>query len=115
MEYGYELPNNTFIFQKSIYWYRCIKNLKSACEHHLKHSSHLNEKAVIYLIYGFARSYVILYEDEAVTTDFAQASKEMLVNYMNRLNEALSTQDDHLILNTLNQVSNDYMQGSRIF
>ncbi|MFH3666407.1 hypothetical protein WAI17_12130 [Acinetobacter baumannii] len=92
-----------------------FKNLKSACEHHLKHSSHLNEKAVIYLIYGFARSYVILYEDEAVTTDFAQASKEMLVNYMNRLNEALSTQDDHIILNTLNQVSNDYMQGSRIF
>ncbi len=39
----------------------------------------------------------------------------MLVNYMNRLNEALRTQDDHIILNTLNQVSNDYMQGSRIF
>ncbi|OTU31602.1 hypothetical protein [Acinetobacter baumannii] len=92
-----------------------FKNLKSACEHHLKHSSDLNEKAVIYLIYGFARSYVILYEDEAVTTDFAQASKEMLVNYMNRLNEALSTQDDHIILKTLNQVSNDYMQGSRLF
>ncbi|HCQ9872858.1 hypothetical protein [Acinetobacter baumannii] len=93
-----------------------FKNLKSACEHHLKHSSDLNEKAVIYLIYGFARSYrFILYEDEAVTTEFAQASKEMLVNYMNRLNEALSTQDDHIILKTLNQVSNDYMQGSRLF
>lgn len=33
-----------------------FKNLKSACEHHLKYSSDLNEKAVIYLIYGFARS-----------------------------------------------------------
>jgi len=73
------------------------------------------KKSATYLIYGFARSYVILYEDEAVTSEFAQASKETLMNYMSHLNEALLTQDDSLILNALNQVSNDYMQGSRVF
>ncbi|MBW3039111.1 hypothetical protein JGX52_20750, partial [Acinetobacter baumannii] len=80
-----------------------------------KQSSNLNEKAAAYLIYGFARSYVILYEDEAVTTEFAQASKETLMNYMNHLNEALLTENHSKILCALNQVSNDYMQGSRVF
>jgi len=92
-----------------------FKNLKNACEQYLKQSSDLNEKAATYLIYGFARSYVILYEDEAVTTEFAQASKETLMNYMSHLNKALLTQDDSIILSALNQVSNDYMQGSRVF
>ena len=92
-----------------------FKNLKNTCEQYLKQSPDLNQKSATYLIYGFARSYVILYEDEAVTTEFAQASKETLINYMSHLNEALLTQDDSLILSALNQVSNDYMQGSRVF
>ena len=92
-----------------------FKNLKNACEQYLKQSSNLNEKAAAYLIYGFARSYVILYEDEAVTTEFAQASKATLMNYMNHLNEALLTENHSIILCALNQVSNDYMQGSRVF
>ncbi|WP_284117432.1 hypothetical protein [Acinetobacter seifertii] len=92
-----------------------FKNLKNACEQYLKQSPDLNQKSATYLIYGFARSYVILYEDEAVTTEFARASKETLMNYMSHLNEALLTQDDSLILSALNQVSNDYMQGSRVF
>ncbi|MFH3940895.1 hypothetical protein WDA44_10585 [Acinetobacter nosocomialis] len=92
-----------------------FKNLKNACEQYLKQSSNLNEKAAAYLIYGFARSYVILYEDEAVTIEFAQASKEALMNYMNHLNEALLTENHSTILCALNQVSNDYMQGSRVF
>lgn len=92
-----------------------FKNLENACEQYLKQSPDLNEKSATYLIYGFARSYVILYEDEAVTTEFARASKETLMNYMSHLNEALLTQDDSLILSALNQVSNDYMQGSRVF
>ncbi|HFX6223094.1 hypothetical protein [Acinetobacter nosocomialis] len=92
-----------------------FKNLKNACEQYLKQSSNLNEKAATYLIYGFARSYVILYEDEAVTTEFAQASKEALMNHMNHLNEALLTENHSTILSALNQVSNDYMQGPRVF
>lgn len=92
-----------------------FKNLKNACEQYLKQSSNLNEKAAAYLIYAFARSYVILYEDEAVTTEFAQASKEALMNYMNHLNKALLTENHSTILSALNQVSNDYMQGSRVF
>jgi len=92
-----------------------FKNLKNACEQSLKQSSDLNENAATYLIYGFARSYVILYEDEAVTSEFARTSKEILINYMNCLNETLLTQDNSRILSALNQVSHDYMQGSRVF
>jgi hypothetical protein len=92
-----------------------FKSLKIACEQSLKESPNLSEKAATYLIYGFARSYVILYEDEAVTSEFAQTSKQTLINYMHCLNEALLAQDDRAILNALNQVSHDYMNSSRIF
>ncbi|WP_250621782.1 hypothetical protein, partial [Acinetobacter pittii] len=59
-----------------------FKDLKNACEQSLKESQDTKEKAAVYLIYGFARSYVILYEDEAVTTEFAHTSKTQLIAYM---------------------------------
>ncbi len=67
------------------------------------------------MIYGFARSYVILYEDEAVTTEFANVSKTTLIGYMECLNEALLCQDDSAILNALNQVTDNYIKSSRVF
>lgn len=92
-----------------------FKNLKNACEQSLKESQNTKEKAAVYLIYGFARSYVILYEDEAVTSEFANTSKSMLIDYMECLNEALLSKDDSAILNALNQVSDDYIKSSRVF
>ncbi|NUG02656.1 hypothetical protein [Acinetobacter oleivorans] len=92
-----------------------FKELKNACEQSLKESQNTKEKAAVYLIYGFARSYVILYEDEAVTSEFANTSKSMLIDYMECLNEALLSKDDSAILNALNQVSDDYIKSSRVF
>ncbi|MGK3628386.1 hypothetical protein ACSLGU_32300, partial [Acinetobacter sp. A11] len=92
-----------------------FKDLKNACEQSLKESQDTKEKAAVYLIYGFARSYVILYEDEAVTTEFAHTSKTQLITYMESLNEALLSQDDSAILSALNQVSDDYIKSTRVF
>jgi len=92
-----------------------FKDLKNACEQFLKESQNTKEKAAVYLIYGFARSYVILYEDEAVTSEFANTSKTKLIDYMECLNEALLSQNDSAILNALNQVSDDYIKSSRVF
>ncbi|QIT18051.1 hypothetical protein [Acinetobacter pittii] len=92
-----------------------FKDLKNACEQSLKESQDTKEKAAVYLIYGFARSYVILYEDEAVTTEFAYTSKTQLIAYMESLNKALLSQDDSAILSTLNQVSDDYIKSTRVF
>lgn len=92
-----------------------FKDLKNACEQSLKESQDIKEKAAVYLVYGFARSYVILYEDEAVTTEFAHTSKIQLIAYMESLNEALLSQDDSAILSALNQVSDDYIKSSRVF
>lgn len=92
-----------------------FKDLKNACEQSLKESKNTKEKAAVYLIYGFARSYVILYEDEAVTTEFANVSKTTLIGYMECLNKALLSQDDSAILNALNQVTDNYIKSSRVF
>lgn len=92
-----------------------FKDLKNACEQSLKESQNTKEKASVYLIYGFARSYVILYEDEAVTSEFANTSKSKLIEYMECLNEALLSQNDSAILNALNLVSDDYIKSSRVF
>ncbi|MNS02376.1 hypothetical protein D3C72_336840 [compost metagenome] len=58
---------------------------------------------------------MILYEDEAVTTEFANVSKTTLIDYMECLNEALLSQDDSAILNALNQVTDNYIKSSRVF
>ncbi len=92
-----------------------FKDLKNACEQSLKESQNTKEKAAVYLIYGFARTYVILYEDEAVTSEFANTSKSKLIDYMECLNEALLNQNDSAILDALNQVSDDYIKSSRVF
>ena len=66
-------------------------------------------------IYGFAKNYVLLYEDEAVTSHFAQSAKQQLIDYMMILDEALQEQNAQAILQTLNSISNQYMKSSRIF
>ncbi|MFZ2289944.1 MAG: hypothetical protein WAV92_09775, partial [Halopseudomonas yangmingensis] len=73
------------------------------------------EQTALFLIYGFAKNYVLLYEDQAVTADFSNTAKTQLLTYMQQLNAALETQNKALILKRLNQVTQDYMLSSRIF
>jgi hypothetical protein len=42
-----------------------------------------------FLIYGFARSYVILHDDEPIAPGFAHASKNQLLAYMRTVDAAL--------------------------
>ena len=73
------------------------------------------EQTALFLIYGFAKNYVLLYEDQAVTAQFSNAAKTQLLTYMQQLNAAFETQDKALILDRLNQVTQDYMLSSRVF
>lgn len=67
------------------------------------------------MIYGFAKNYVLLYEDQAITAEFAAKAKNQLLGYMQQLDTAIQTQDRATILNHLDQVTAHYMQSSRIF
>ncbi len=68
-----------------------------------------------FLIYGFARAYVLLYEDQGIAPEFAQAAKQQLLSYMQRLEQAFSTNDAGAQLEALNWIVNDYHQSDKIF
>ena len=92
-----------------------FKQLKNHCEQQIKTTDLALEQTALFLIYGFAKNYVLLYEDQAVTADFSNAAKTQLLTYMQQLNAAFETQDKALILERLNQVTQDYMLSSRVF
>jgi len=69
--------------------------------------------AAYFLIYGFARSYVILHDDEGVTTDAANAAQQQLLSYMEALVPALG--DSEALLNAMNWVVLDYDGRRQLF
>ena len=91
------------------------KKHKNHCEQQIKTANLALEQTALFLIYGFAKNYVLLYEDQAVTAQFSNAAKTQLLTYMQQLNATLETQDKALILERLNQVTQDYMLSSRVF
>ncbi|MCU4581255.1 hypothetical protein KTJ32_09680 [Acinetobacter gyllenbergii] len=99
------LPNGTDAY----------KQLKNQCEQAIVAAEYPLEHSALLLIYGFAKNYVLLYEDQPVTPDFSNKVKAQLLAYMNELNQALITQDAMHILTALNNVSTQYIQSSRIF
>jgi hypothetical protein len=93
-----------------------FKQLKNECEQTLlSPTSNTLDHSSLLLIYGFAKNYVLLYEDEAVTSQFAQSAKQQLIEYMSILDKALQEQNAQAILQALNSISNQYMKSSRIF
>lgn len=98
------LPNGTDAF----------KQLKILCEQEIGNNNNLDNSA-LFLIYGFAKNYVLLYEDQEVTPEFAKKAKSQLIDYMSELNIALISQDSNLILETLNNISKKYFKSSRVF
>ena len=99
------LPNGTDAYQQ----------LKNECEQAIIRAENPLEHCSLFLIYGFAKNYVLLYEDQAVTPVFADKVKAQIVTYRHELNEALSTKDTSRILTALNNVSKQYVGSSRIF
>ncbi|MEG0489271.1 MAG: hypothetical protein RR575_15265 [Acinetobacter sp.] len=92
-----------------------FKQLKNHCEAHILNADSDLENSTLFLIYGFAKNYVLLYEDQAVTAEFSAAAKTQLLGYMQQLNNAIETGNKTLIFDTLNQVTAEYMQSSRVF
>lgn len=92
-----------------------FKQLKNQCEQSIKNSNNELEYSALFLIYGFAKNYVLLYEDQEVLPKFAEKAKNQLCDYMSELNTALITQKPEATLKVLNRISKNYFESSRIF
>ncbi|OIJ29364.1 MULTISPECIES: hypothetical protein [Acinetobacter] len=92
-----------------------FKQLKALCEQSISNDNNNLDSSALFLIYGFAKNYVLLYEDQEITPEFAKKAKNQLIDYMSELNTALISQDSNLILNTLNNISKKYFKSSKIF
>lgn len=63
--------------------------------------------AAYFLVYGFARSYVILHDDEDITVEFALAAKTRLLKYMRQIETAIP-QDEKALLQAMSSIVVDY-------
>ena len=59
--------------------------------------------AVYFLIFGFARTYVMLYEDQEVSPQFAEDNQKLMLSYLNILDEALQKRCAESIYQALNK------------
>lgn len=71
--------------------------------------------AAYHLVAGFARAYVLLYDEEAVPEDLAQRAKRQLTRYLDMLASAMTDGGPSARLAALNAVVLDYVQSDRIF
>ncbi|GAA4339119.1 hypothetical protein GCM10023144_36990 [Pigmentiphaga soli] len=78
-------------------------------------SSDAEHAGPYFLIYGFARSYVLLYEDQAIEPAFAEAAKKQLLQYMTRLEDAFRSGSAAEILAAMNWIVIDYGHSGKIF
>ncbi|MGK9155851.1 hypothetical protein [Acinetobacter radioresistens] len=92
-----------------------FKQLKVLCQQSISNVNNNLDSSALFLIYGFAKNYVLLYEDQEVNPEFAKKAKNQLISYMSELNTALITQDSHLVLKALNNVAEQYFRSSKIF
>lgn len=78
-------------------------------------SSDSEHAGAYFLIYGFARSYVILYEDQGIDPAFAETAKQQLLAYMNRLNDAFASGQAADMVVAQNWIVLDYGRSGKIF
>ncbi|WP_085246828.1 hypothetical protein [Gilliamella mensalis] len=71
--------------------------------------------SVYFLIFGFARTYVMLYEDQEISPQFAEENQNLMLSYLNILDEALNKQDAQSIYHALNKVVNEYENSKKVF
>jgi len=72
-----------------------------------------NNASAYFLIYGFARSYVILHDDEGITTEVASAAQTQLLSYMQTIGPALG--NGQALLTAMNQIVLDYDGRRQLF
>jgi hypothetical protein len=71
--------------------------------------------AVYFLIFGFARTYVMLYEDQEVSPTFAEENQKVMLAYLAILDDALKQNDKAYVYNALNLVVNQYENSNKTF
>jgi hypothetical protein len=71
--------------------------------------------AAYFLISQFSRSYVILFEEEAVTVDVAAKAKAQMLDYLTRLENVSTQTSAEARLSAVNSIVLDYLQSDRIF
>lgn len=71
--------------------------------------------AAYYLIYGFAHSYILIYEDQAISPAFAAKAKNTLFGYLNTLGTQGLPADPSAAYAAINQVVSDYERSEKIF
>lgn len=74
-----------------------------------------DQAAAAFLIAGFCHSYVLLYEEEALSFDFAQRNHALILEYMKTLDRALNMRDATALCTALNQVVSEYSTGNCAF
>jgi hypothetical protein len=68
-----------------------------------------------FLVAGFARAYVLLYDEEAVPAELAQRAQRQMVHYLEMLASSIMDGTASARLSALNAVVLDYLQSDRIF
>jgi len=81
---------------------------------HALMSSDPAHASAYYLLYGFARSYVILHDDEGVPSAFAEDAKRQLLGYMRQIDAAIPL-GPAMLLDVMNGVVRDHDAASQAF
>lgn len=68
-----------------------------------------------FLVAGFCRSYVLIYEDQGLELDFARRNHQQLLEYMTTLERALAADDHAVAHQALIEVVGHYARSERIF
>lgn len=100
-------------FSKTLPGTESFKRVRKNCLEIINHNP--DQAAAAFLIAGFCRNYVLLYEEEALSFNFAQRNHKLLLGYMGKLEKALRTQDPTEVLQSLNQVICHYSQSDCAF
>ncbi|RKS86049.1 hypothetical protein DES39_1474 [Orbus hercynius] len=74
-----------------------------------------NNASVYFLVFGFARTYVMLYEDQEVSPQFAEDNQKLMLSYLHILDEALQKGDAASLYHALNRVVNEYENSKKVF
>jgi hypothetical protein len=87
-----------------------FKRVRVQCEQIIRNVP--DHAAMCFVIGEFCRAYVLFYEDQEVSPEFAHQVKAQLLGYMNSFETALQSSDERVLCAALNEVVVAYA-GSR--
>lgn len=97
-------------FRQALPGTEAFKRVRLQCEQIIR--SVPEHAAMCFVIGEFCRAYVLFYEDQEVSPEFARQVKAQLLGYMDSLEAALESTDERVLGRALNDVVVAYA-GSR--